>query len=406
MTADILLPVTGWELESQIRAAIDERVPIAITAGTTKSKIGPSLTADLLLNMTNLRGVDVDRAAGLAFAQSGTPLRQVERELLRYGFMLPFEPPDLGPLFGFDAWLGSIGGAFSSNVSGSRRLVAGAPSDNLVACSMITGEGVTRRLGARQPLGSPLKDLLPLVAGSWGMFGVMTEVTFRITPLPDETMTLFVVDLPPDLAVEASSEVALRTDRVTGAIHFDRGLVPRLWSDRLGRVDGTLTLIRLEASQKDLATHSQAVRENLQLYGPVETLTDAESTDFWSEVQALSVFQMSETPLWRLTVPPDKAARILSDARSVLNCAAIVDWAGGLIWLEIADAIEAGASDIRRILATHGGAATLIRCDPEIRSSVDCFQPLPHREFTMLSALKDELDPHRLFNRGRIYGGL
>ncbi len=49
---------------------------------------------------------------------------------------------------------------------------------------------------------------------------------------------------------------------------------------------------------------------------------------------------------------------------------------GGLIWLEVPASADAGAADIRRVIAIHGGHATLIRAEPAVRAAVEVFQPL------------------------------
>ena len=44
---------------------------------------------------------------------------------------------------------------------------------------------------------------------------------------------------------------------------------------------------------------------------------------------------------------------------------AFYDWSGGLVWLEVPATADAGAADIRRVIAMHGGHATLIRAEPQ-----------------------------------------
>ena len=59
-----------------------------------------------------------------------------------------------------------------------------------------------------------------------------------------------------------------------------------------------------------------------------------------------------------------------------MDCRAFYDWSGGLVWAEVLPAADAGAADIRRVMATHGGHATLIRAEPPVRAAVEVFQPL------------------------------
>ncbi|MEO1695538.1 MAG: FAD-binding protein, partial [Pseudomonadota bacterium] len=331
---DVIVPVTGWELEGLIRSALDQRARIAIAGGNTKAMIGPQPQPEIILNLSSLRGVEVDRDGGIAVVQAGTPIRQLERELLRHNAMLAFEPPDFGPLFGLDPWLGTIGGAVLSNFAGARAITAGPPQRNLTGCSVITGHGDIRQFGWAHGIGRARTDMTAAIAGSWGMFGITTELAVRIVPLPEETVSLGIWGLTPELAVDAMTDACSASDHITGAVHVDRGLVPRFWSERISAANDTLTLVRCEARHADMTTQLQPIRDALGVYGSIDILPDAESTDVWSELQALSVFQNSDAPLWRLTVPPQACGAILQAARACLHCVALVDWAGGLIWLE------------------------------------------------------------------------
>ena len=57
-------------------------------------------------------------------------------------------------------------------------------------------------------------------------------------------------------------------------------------------------------------------------------------------------------------------------------------------------------------IATVGGHATLIRGDEESRRRVAVFQPPSRVEAALAQRLKDNFDPHRIFNPGRMYEGL
>ena len=64
---------------------------------------------------------------------------------------------------------------------------------------------------------------------------------------------------------------------------------------------------------------------------------------------------------------------------------------------------DAGAADIRRVIATHGGHATLIRAEPQVRSAVEVFQPLEAGLQKLSRKLKAAFDPAGILNPGRMY---
>ena len=67
---------------------------------------------------------------------------------------------------------------------------------------------------------------------------------------------------------------------------------------------------------------------------------------------------------------------------------------------------DAGASEIRRVVAEIGGYATLIRADAGLRASVDVFQPLAPGVAALTAKLKESFDPSRVLNPGRMYSGV
>jgi glycolate oxidase FAD binding subunit len=403
--SETAVPAAEWELEGLIARAAEAGMGVSARGGDTKADVGHTVPADLIINMTSLRGIEaVDRQARRVTARAGTQLRAFETDLLRHGLMLAFEPPDFGPLFGREPWRGTIAGAFASNWGGSRSLVAGPPSRSLVSATLINGEAQTVGVGpGTETAFGP--QLLPAMAGNWGCFGVFTRFEFSVVPLPEETVSLTIEGLAPELAVEAMAEAIRRDGGITGALHLDRGLVPRLWAERLYNTDDPLTVVRLEGRTRDLPERVQRLRETLGVYGRLSLLPDTESTEFWAEIQSLSVFQNSSAPLWRIVLPPAGAARFLDGIFACADCTAMLDCGGRVVWLEAFDAPDAAASDVRRLLAEHGGAATLVRADAETRGRVGSFHPMDRASERLLRELKQTFDPQGIFNRGRVYDG-
>ena len=80
----------------------------------------------------------------------------------------------------------------------------------------------------------------------------------------------------------------------------------------------------------------------------------------------------------------------------------LADWAGGLLWLAVHDADDAGATAIRGALLPSGGHATLVRASPELRVALPVFQPQEPALARLSARVKDSFDPKRILNRGRL----
>ena len=182
-------------------------------------------------------------------ARAGTPLSQIEVELASRGQMLPFEPIDLGFALGTDVGLQTIGAVFAANLSGSRRIAAGAARDYLLGVRGVNGHAEIFKSGGRVMKNVTGYDVARGLAGSWGTLAVFSEVTFKVLPLPDDVMTLVYPDLTDDLAVELMSLAMTQPYEVSGTVHLSPTLTTRLRHKGLSKETCSLTALRLgEAS--------------------------------------------------------------------------------------------------------------------------------------------------------------
>ena len=92
---------------------------------------------------------------------------------------LAFEPLDYGPVLGIAAGAGTIGGVLAANLSGPRRLKAGAARDHFLGVTAVSGRGETFKSGGRVVKNVTGYDMCKLLAGSFGTLAVMTDVTIK-----------------------------------------------------------------------------------------------------------------------------------------------------------------------------------------------------------------------------------
>jgi len=84
----------------------------------------------------------------------------------------------------------------------------------------------------------------------------------------------------------------------------------------------------------------------------------------------------------------------------------VYDWAGGLIWLSLPAQDDAGHEIVRASVNNVGGHATLIRADATVRRKVPVFHPQAKPVADLSRRIKEGLDPHGVFNPGRMVDGL
>lgn len=404
---DIMRPATEWELKSMMAALAERAIPVEVLGAGSKRGIGRPVIAPVALTTGAMRGISLYEPAELVMsARAGTPLTQIETELASRGQMLPFEPIDIGAVLGVGAGLQTIGAVFATNLSGSRRIAAGAARDHLIGLRGVNGRAEIFKSGGRVMKNVTGYDVARGLSGSWGTLAVISEVTFKVLPLPDDVVTLIYPDLTEDLAVELMSYALMQPYEVSGTVHLAPALASRLGHKVLGKEARALTAIRIENFTRSVAYRKEKLKDVLKAFGTPLELELENSLAFWGEVRRLSFFPANGTHLWRISTTPSKAAALVAAVRRHMRVEAFYDWSGGLVWLETPASADAASADIRRAVATHGGHATLIRADETVRQAVDVFQPLGPAIDRITRGIKHAFDPMRLLNPGRMYATL
>lgn len=384
-----------------------EKTTVEIIGAGSKRPMGRPIQANQMLTTSVMRGIPLYEATELVMsARAGTPLSQVEIELASRGQMLAFEPTDLGPLFGQRPGLQTIGAIFAANQSGSRRISAGAARDHLLGVKAVNGRGELFKSGGRVMKNVTGYDVSRGLSGSWGTLAVITEATFKVVPVPEDVATLIFPGLPDDLAVEMMCAAVGTPFEISGAVHLPKSIVPRLEHEGLNQAGQALTALRIENFPKSVTYRKAKLANALSAYGAPFELDLENSLSFWNELRRLSVLPASSTNIWRISTSPMQAPKIVYGIARHMDVRIFYDWSGGLIWLEAPESADAGAADIRRAVAIHGGHATLIRADRAVRESVEVFQPLSPVAERITRELKAAFDVHGILNPGRMYAGV
>jgi glycolate oxidase FAD binding subunit len=405
--SEVLRPAVEWELQTILNDCATRGRPIEVIGAGTKRSVGRPVEAEVCVSTSSFRGIPLYEPTELVMsARTGTQLSQIEVELAARGQMLPFEPVDISAAIGSTGAGQTIGSVFAGNLSGARRVSAGSARDHLIGVRGINGRAEAFKSGGRVMKNVTGYDIARALTGSWGTLAILTEVTFKVVPSPETAQTLVLPGLTEDVAIEALCTAVGTPYEVSGAAHLSAALAARLGDEELASLGKSLTLIRVENFTRSVTYRLGRLKEDLKAFGKSFELDDRASMSLWSGLRKLSVFPFGPTQLWRISATPTKAPQLVAAIRRHMPAEAYYDWAGGLVWLEVPAMTDAGAADVRRATALHGGYATLIRAAPEVRAHVDVFQPMPPAIEKISRGLKAAFDPAGILNPGRMYAGV
>jgi glycolate oxidase FAD binding subunit len=391
-------PASEVEVREVVITARTSRRPFAIKGGGTRSGLGRPSEAEDVLSTEKLRGITLYEPAELVIsAQAGTPLAEVEAQLDAHRQRLPFEPIDHRRLLG-STGEPTIGAIAACNLSGPRRIQLGAARDFLIGLKLVNGRGESIKGGGRVTKNVTGLDLVKLNGGAHGTLGVLTEVTFKVLPVPDDLGTLVLTGLDDTRAIAALSAALTSPFQPTGAAHLP--------ADIAG--DHALTLIRIEGVASSVSYRLDAMRALLTAYTAGEFFDKERTAQLWRDIRDCAFLaEPKDRAIWRLSVAPAEGAKVVEALKPALaEMRYFFDWGGGLIWLGVSAAGDAGAAAIRRAVAQFGGHATLVRAPAATRAATSVFQPLAEPLMKITAGIKASFDPDHLINPGLMYAGI
>ncbi|HWP26803.1 MAG TPA: glycolate oxidase subunit GlcE [Xanthobacteraceae bacterium] len=404
--ADTLRPQDGKQVEEAVRWALAAGKTLEIVGHGTKRRLGRPSQTDFTLDLAALSGVTLYEPAELVLsAKAATPLALIAQVLAEKGQQLAFEPMDYAPLLGGQAGTGTIGGVLAANLSGPRRIAAGAARDHFLGVTAVSGRGETFKSGGRVVKNVTGYDLCKLLAGSFGTLAVMTDVTLKVLPRPETEETVCVLGLDDKRAGEAMAAAMGSSCNVSGAAHLPAHVAFRF--DGMSAKEAA-TVFRLEGFAPSVRHRKEALCALLRPFGVVEVLQDAESRALWQSVRDATPFAAygpsGERPVWRISTAPARGWELASLIPP--SAEMFYDWAGGLVWVAMLPVPDAGAAVVRAAVARLGGHATLVRADAALRASLDVFQPEDAPLAALTRRVKESFDPQRVLNPGRMWAGV
>lgn len=179
----VVLPENEAQVVAILQVCYALQVPIVPRGAGTGLSGGamPSATGVVVSTAKLTRIISLDRAARTAIVQPGVRNLAISEAAAPYGL---YYAPDPSSQIAC-----TIGGNVAENAGGVHCLKYGLTVHNVLRVRMVTIEGDIVELG-NAGLDAPGLDLLAVFIGSEGMLGIITEVTVRLIPKPQQARVI------------------------------------------------------------------------------------------------------------------------------------------------------------------------------------------------------------------------
>jgi len=386
------LHILKADSEAAVADILKQGQPVEIAGGGTKLQMGRPVVAEHRLDVSALSGITLYEPAELIMSVgAATPLAQIEATLSQHGQCLAFEPPDLSRLLGAGSG-GSqtIGGVVATNISGPRRMTAGAVRDHVLGLRAVNGRGEIFRAGGRVVKNVTGYDLCKLLTGSFGTMAVFTELTIKVLPAPETEETVALSGLDASEAVRAMCQ----------GLGSSAGLSGAAWVPGTNGGD-SLTCLRLEGFGPSVEARRQRLMN--MLAGREAAVWPAHTSKaWWRELRDVAPLAgLEDRAVWKVSLPATQAPAFLQKLKTLGEHQVVLDWGGALIWVSLPCDDDAHAVNLRSLLPPDAFAMLMV-APPAIRARQPVFQPRPVAQMAVEDRVRRSFDPDGLLNPGRM----
>jgi glycolate oxidase FAD binding subunit len=380
-------PRSVEEVAALLRFADASKLTTEIVGAGTKRGWRNPLKTDLVLEMAGLAGVREHSWQDMtATVGAGTCWAVMQRALSGHN-----QHVALDPLWADRA---TVGGIIATNDSGALRLKYGGLRDLIICMTIVLADGTIARSGGKVVKNVAGYDLHKLMTGACGTLGVITEVTFRLHPLPMHTRTWTVTSTTAEGAGELmlrvlDSQLSIQAMQLRATIQ-DYGVDVQLSTlpEVLGQQIEVLNSLarhvleaRSEFSEPSVTEHSGVFEAREQLFAEENGV------------------------VFKATMLPSAIANL--SAEVVRAGGNAVTQATGIMFAQIGEehAMDTLASLRASVAAAGDGSLTVLRAPDRLGSLRATTSRGDSRASELMQEIKRRFDPNEILNPGRLAGG-
>jgi glycolate oxidase FAD binding subunit len=323
-------------------------------------------------------------------AEAGMKFADLQLLLAAAGQFLPIDPayPQQA----------TLGGIVATADAGSLRHRYRGVRDLLLGMTFVRSDGKIAVAGGRVVKNVAGYDLMKLFTGAYGTLGVISQVTFRVYPLPESSGT--VVLTGEVNALSQTAQILLSSALTPSAIDL---LSPQLVA-KLGLGKGAGLIVRFQSiapSVKQQSARLLEVGEKLGLQGT--SCCENEEDQLWQRLpETMWDSGTKSAIICKIGIRPSEAVTAINEL-PVQD--ALIHAGSGLGVLRFEAATADTLLQVRRGCEAKGGFLTVLAAPPDIKQQLDVWG-YNGSAIDLMRRIKQQFDPENLLSPHRFISGI
>ncbi|MEG4807698.1 FAD-binding oxidoreductase [Microcoleus sp. F8-D3] len=323
-------------------------------------------------------------------AEAGMKFADLQQILAAAGQFLPIDPA-----YPQEA---TLGGIIATADTGSLRHRYRGVRDLLLGITFVRSDGKIAVAGGRVVKNVAGYDLMKLFTGAYGTLGIISQVTFRVYPLPESSGT--VVLTGETNALSQTAQILLSSALTPSAIDL---LSPELVA-KLGLGKATGLIVRFQSIAESVKQQSARLLEVCEKLGLQGTnCCENDEHQLWQRLpETMWDSGTKSAIICKIGIRPSEAVRAINEL-PVQD--ALMHAGSGLGVLRFETATAQTLLQVRRGCEAKGGFLTVLAAPADIKQQLDVWG-YTGSAIDLMRRIKQQFDPENIFSPHRFISGI
>ncbi|MEE9213801.1 MAG: FAD-binding oxidoreductase [Thermodesulfobacteriota bacterium] len=403
----VVTPSSETEISEIIKLCNLESLAVSAFGSMTKKSIGNiPKRLDIALSTLKLNKlINHQPDDMIVTTEPGLSLKKLQNRLKTKEQFLPIDPPHVNKG-------ATIGGIISTNDSGPCRVRYGTARELLIGIKAVRSDGKIIKGGSKVVKNVAGYDLPKLFVGSIGTLGILTETTFRVSPVPEASETI-ILGIPELESISNTVKLLIKSNFVFSRFEIinpslANKIIPECKIDLPN--ENYLISINIENVEKAVRDQADNISKLISKNIKAVSITEKKLEDsFW--------YNIREFP-WKLIRSKRivlKAGVLITDIAKILHriktlekkfeidiyCSSRIT--NGIYIISFKESNDSTdiVNNLRNFITELGGSLVILEASSVLKSVIDVWNIDPQTK-KLMKKLKLQFDPKEILNPGKL----